>query len=287
MNRSRWATGLLVLLLPLCAAAQDQVVFLQDLTIPQGQTAGEIVCIWCTVRVQGRVADDVISLLGSVELQGSAAGDVIALGGSIRLGPGASLEGDAIALGGPVERHPQAQVKGSTEAHPYAYLPGQREPLWPGAVAFLAINLLGALLLSAAMRSRRVANSALMLRRRWLACLAIGTLALLLAIVVLALAEYAGHWEDEVVLAVILLMFVLALPGFAGLSALVGQKLARLEGAAGVAAGSLAIALLMIVPVAGTLLWLLVGILSAGVALFSRFGGRAPAPVEASSPPAS
>lgn len=286
MNRLWRAAGLLVLFLPLCAAAQDRVLFLQDVTIPPGQTAGEIICFWCNIRAQGAVTDDVISVLGSVELHGSASGDVVAIGGSIRLGPNARLDGDAVALGGPVERHPQAQVKGGTEAHPYAYVPGQREPRWPGAVAFLGISLTAALLLSAAMRRRRLANSAALLHRRWLACLAIGALAILLTVLLLAFAEYAGDWEDAVVLAVLLLLLILALPGYAGVSALAGQKLARLEGATGVAAGSLATALLMIVPVVGTLVWLLVGILSIGVAVFSRFGGRAPVPVEAGASPA-
>lgn len=112
----RWLPVLLLAVLtPLALHAEDsgdQVHFGKSIVVNKDETAGNLVCIGCSIRVQG-TSSDVVAIGGNVEVSGAAKGDVVAVGGSISLGENASVLGDVATIGGHLSRHPDAIVKGS------------------------------------------------------------------------------------------------------------------------------------------------------------------------------
>lgn len=90
----------------------DEVGYGRTITVPAGETHGDITCFDCTVYVRGTVAGDVAVFGGQAVIEGTITGDVAVFWGDIRLGDGAHIGGDADALGGSVKRSPTAAVKG-------------------------------------------------------------------------------------------------------------------------------------------------------------------------------
>jgi hypothetical protein len=106
----------LLLTAPLLHATDgDRVQFGQTITVEEGETTGDLVCIGCSIRMEG-TCGDVVAIGGSVTIDGDARGDVVAIGGAAHLGENASVDGDLTTIGGRLWRHPNATVKGSVAA---------------------------------------------------------------------------------------------------------------------------------------------------------------------------
>ena len=139
----RWLLAGAVLLattLPCFArSANDHATVGSDITIADGDTAGDIACVFCTVRVHGEVKGDVAVLFGRVEVDAgrSIAGDVAALGGDMELGPDATVGGDVALLAGDVTAAPGAMVHGSSTV-----LPGRMWLLLPLAPVMIVIGVI-------------------------------------------------------------------------------------------------------------------------------------------------
>jgi hypothetical protein len=83
-------------------SSEDRASVGNDITIADGETAGDIACAFCTVRVHGEVKGDIATFLGSVIVDSGRgiSGDVASLGGDLEMGQDASVGGDvAIAAG--------------------------------------------------------------------------------------------------------------------------------------------------------------------------------------------
>ena len=89
----------------------DRVHFFQDITVDSGETAGSVVCLFCSIRVAG-TSGDTVAILGDIIVDGAIDGDVVAVGGGIKLGEDATVSGDAVGIGRGLYRHPNAVVKG-------------------------------------------------------------------------------------------------------------------------------------------------------------------------------
>lgn len=89
----------------------DRVQFFQSIDIGPDDHVGQVVCMFCSIRVAG-TADEVVSILGNVIIDGTVNGDVVTVGGGIKLGEDANINGDAVAVGRGLYRHPNAVVKG-------------------------------------------------------------------------------------------------------------------------------------------------------------------------------
>ena len=116
LQRTRWL--LLAALLSIVAVPQtvqarngDQVHFGQSITVGEDESAGDLVCIGCSIRVEGNCGD-VVAVGGSVVVDGAVKGDIAVIGGGVLLGDNASVSGDVVTIGGHVSRHPNAEVKG-------------------------------------------------------------------------------------------------------------------------------------------------------------------------------
>jgi hypothetical protein len=89
----------------------DRVQFFQSIDIGPDDHVGQVVCMFCSVRVAGS-ADEVVSIFGNIIIDGTVNGDVVTVGGGLKLGEDASISGDAVAIGRGLYRHPNAVIKG-------------------------------------------------------------------------------------------------------------------------------------------------------------------------------
>jgi hypothetical protein len=108
----------------LAKSGQDRASFGNDITIAESETAGDVACAFCSVRVHGNVRGDVAVLFGSVLVDSSQAisGDVAILGGDLDMGADSRVGGDVAIAGGRANLASDAAVNGS-----HAILPGR---LW-------------------------------------------------------------------------------------------------------------------------------------------------------------
>jgi hypothetical protein len=100
---------------PAYADDGDRVHFGKSITVEEGEDAGDLVCIGCSIRVDG-TSGDTVAIGGSITVEGDVKGDAVAIGGAIRLGENASVGGDVVTVGGRLQRHPSTTVKGQVSA---------------------------------------------------------------------------------------------------------------------------------------------------------------------------
>jgi hypothetical protein len=100
-------------------ASNDRVAFGKDIVISEGESAGSIVCILCSVKLQGN-AGDIVTILGSVTTEGSReiSGDMVTLGGDVSLTDNSSLRGDIVVVGGDLNLSSDASIHGDREIFP-------------------------------------------------------------------------------------------------------------------------------------------------------------------------
>jgi hypothetical protein len=99
---------------------QDRVGIGTDITIADGESAGDIACAFCSVHVHGTVKGDVAVLFGSIYVDAgrSISGDVAALGADVHLGEGAWTGGDMAIAAGDLRLDPGAEVHGQRSIAP-------------------------------------------------------------------------------------------------------------------------------------------------------------------------
>lgn len=125
----RWPIAALLLVslaaIPASASSSDdRATFGRDIIVARDQTASDIACAFCTIRVHGEVKGDVAVLFGRVIVDPgqSISGDVATLGADLELGEGATVDGDV------------AIVAGNTKLTEGATIGGDRvvlsSPLW-------------------------------------------------------------------------------------------------------------------------------------------------------------
>ena len=113
----RWLIAVVLLAVTMPAFARsgdDRSGVGSDITVAAGQTAGDIACAFCKVRVHGSVNGDIAVLFGTVTVDAgqSVSGDVALLGADLNLGDGAEVSGDLAMLGGDAHLAPGAAVHG-------------------------------------------------------------------------------------------------------------------------------------------------------------------------------
>jgi hypothetical protein len=93
----------------------DRASFGSDITVAEGETVGDIACMFCDVRVHGDVKGDVAVMFGRVEVDPghSISGDVAALGADLVLGEGATVGGDVALAAGDANVAEGATIHGS------------------------------------------------------------------------------------------------------------------------------------------------------------------------------
>jgi len=119
--------------------SEDRAGFGSDITVAEGETAGDIACMFCSVRVHGDVRGDIAVMFGKVEIDPgrSVSGDVAALGADLNLGEGATIGGDIALAAGDANLAPGAMVHGSSMV-----LPGRIWLLLPLAPLLILIGVI-------------------------------------------------------------------------------------------------------------------------------------------------
>jgi hypothetical protein len=117
MRRLLFAVGFLVAsVLPAYAkSTEDRASVGGDITIAEGETAGDVACLFCSVHVEGDVRGDVAVMFGKIKVDPGhkIGGDLAALGADLDLGEGASVGGDVAVAGGDANLAPGAMIHGS------------------------------------------------------------------------------------------------------------------------------------------------------------------------------
>jgi len=254
-------------------AADDIEQFARNVIVEPGQTTGDVVCFFCSVRVRGVVDGDVVVIGGGIEIEGSVAGDAVAPGGGIRLGPRAKVGGEVVAIGGPVEQDAGASVEGGVEFSPWAYVPGQRQIFLRSVVTLLGLNFGLLALAISILRRRRIEIMDNATRHRYVLIGGLGIAILMLFVILLVATNYTAQAQPFMVLIVSGVFAVTALAGGAGLSFCLGRALPHVQSwrqrallGAGLLAG------LQLIPVAGMVIFVVLAILAPGIATLSGFG---------------
>jgi len=141
MRRLLLAVGLLLVsaLPALAKGTEDRASVGGDITIAEGETAGDVACLFCAVHAHGDVRGDVAVMFGKIEVDAGhkIGGDVAALGADMNLGEGATVGGDVAIAAGDANLAPGAMIHGSRMV-----LPNRIWLLLPFAPLLILIGLI-------------------------------------------------------------------------------------------------------------------------------------------------
>jgi len=141
MRKLLLAVGLLLAAtLPAFAkGSEDRASVGNDITIAEGETAGDVACVFCFVHVHGDVRGDVAVMFGKIEVDPGhkIGGDLAALGADLNLGEGATVGGDVAIAAGDANLAPGAMIHGSRMV-----LPNRMWLLLPFAPLLIFIGLI-------------------------------------------------------------------------------------------------------------------------------------------------
>lgn len=143
---------LVFLALSISAVAQnpeDRAEFGRNITVEQGQSAGDIACFNCSVYVRGNVNGDIAVFAGRVVVEGKVKGDIATFWGNVRVEDAGQIGGDVAVLGGVLRRAPTAVVGGQVVAF------GRGWVLIPVLIMIAIVWLLVALIVWLVTRGRR------------------------------------------------------------------------------------------------------------------------------------
>jgi hypothetical protein len=142
MRRLYLAHALLLLaaIAPTFARADHgRVSFGNDITVGEGESAGDIACAFCSVRVHGSVKGDIAVLFGSVAVDDgqSVSGDVAILGGDLELHGESTVGGDVAIAAGSANLGQGATIRGDRMV-----LPGRLWLLIPFAPILILVGII-------------------------------------------------------------------------------------------------------------------------------------------------
>jgi uncharacterized RDD family membrane protein YckC len=277
-----------------------------------GHVTGEAVSIFGSTTVNGTVDGEAVSVFGSSTINGQVKGESVTVFGDLNLGPNAQVHGDTVVVFGRVNRAPGAQIHGSVQEigrfGPFADFTGlhvwvnkcfmMARPLafdgrllwaWYIAFGFLAFYALIALIAPTG-----VIKCVETLEERPGYSLLSALLTMLLTPVAYLLLVLTLTIVIGVVLVPLFSMglFFAAIFGKIVMLAWLGRRITRLMGDGplahpvfGVLIGGLIVLLLYTIPIAGFVIYKLLGILGLGVVVYTLIlqykASRPPKPVPA------
>jgi hypothetical protein len=253
----------------------NRIKVLRDIAIESGETASDVQCFMCSVHVRGHVTGEIITLGGGIFIDGKVDGDAVAIGGRIETNRNSKIAGEAIAFGGYINRQPDSVIEGSSESFPYLLIPGQYRPTLVGSLTLAIINVLFVALGYLIVRDKRAETASLAIERRPASVFFIGIVSLAIFYGLDWLTRYLGHAEIFAVIILLLLLAAVAATGATGL----GDWVARLafpqtRGIWACIGGVLALSLLELIPLVGSLVFTIGLIVSLGASLVTRFGSH-------------
>jgi predicted acyltransferase (DUF342 family) len=133
---------LLTLLAPLPAFAKggnDRVSIGSDITVPEGETVGDVVCILCSVHARGDISGDAVAILGGLTVDSGHRinGDAAVIGGDLTMGESSEIGGDVSVIAGDANLASEAVIHGSRTV-----MPGRLWLLVPFAPLLILIGII-------------------------------------------------------------------------------------------------------------------------------------------------
>ena len=255
-------------------SAEDQVVLSGTVTVPRGQSVGEVVVFHGRAVVAGVVVGDVVVLDGPVVVAGQVSGTVVAMNGPIRLAETASVGGDVLGAQD-VRLEPGALVGGEVRDHVRFTPRGTLAALGAllGAVAIAVSALLLLLLLLALATRSSAARTAPFASLGWGVVVAV-------ALPSLAVVTAASILGLPLGLSLLLAFGLIALVGYAFATFALGRLIVREpRGRAGALfAGWGAAAAIGLVPFLNVVAWALGSTFGLGAAVVAIWRARSAAP---------
>jgi hypothetical protein len=93
-------------------SGDDRVSVGRSIRLAEGERAGAVVCIGCSVDIEGETSEDAVAVGGSVRVTGIVGGSAVAVGGSITVEDGGLVEGDGVSIGGSTETLGSGEIEG-------------------------------------------------------------------------------------------------------------------------------------------------------------------------------
>lgn len=266
------------------SAPQDRTKVLRNIVIGTSETAGDVECFACNVRVRGHLTGDVVTIGGNVYVEGLVDGDAVVVGGRIDVRSTGKVDGDAVAIGGYVKSDLAGVIQGDRISVPYLLIPGQYRPTTLGGLALAGLNLLLVAIAFGVLRLRRVDNISQAIQHRISFSLVLGMVALFVFFVLFLLCGRLGRAADWAELALLIPFVLIAASGAAGLGLSVAKIAFPLTRGIGTTlVAIIVLTLLELVPLLGFIVCSVGLLLSLGAPLISGFGSRgAPAGVQTS-----
>src|SRR5665213_3088685 len=114
------AALLLVASTPFARADQGRAGFGGDITVAEGETAGDIACAFCSVHVHGDVKGNVAVFMGNVTVDPTHAisGNVAMVGGDLNLASESEVGGNVAIMAGNANMAPEATIRGNRTVMP-------------------------------------------------------------------------------------------------------------------------------------------------------------------------
>ncbi len=111
--------------IPSRAADRDRSAVFHNITVAAGDTASDVACVACNIRVEGMVTGDVATVFGNITVRGNVRGDAAAVLGNVRVENGGSVGGDVAVIAGRLIRDEGATVGGEVARIPaiWVFLP--------------------------------------------------------------------------------------------------------------------------------------------------------------------
>ncbi|HMH13816.1 MAG TPA: hypothetical protein VK578_11980 [Edaphobacter sp.] len=133
---------LLTMLAPLPAFAKgnnDRASVGSDINIPEGETVGDVACVFCSVHVHGDVSGDAAVVLGNLVIDPGhkVNGDAAIVGGDLTMGEGSVIGGDVAVVAGDANLASDAMIHGSR-----TIMPGRLWLLVPFAPLIILIGII-------------------------------------------------------------------------------------------------------------------------------------------------
>jgi hypothetical protein len=266
-------------------APQDRTKVLRNIVIETNDTAGDVECFACNVRVRGHVTGDVVTIGGNICVEGLVDGDAVVVGGGIDVRSTGKVFGDAVAIGGYVKSELAGVIQGDRISVPYLPIPGQYRPTVLGGLALAGLNFLLVAVAFGVLRPRRLDNISQVIQHRISFSLLWGIVALFILFVLFVLCGRLGRAADWAELALLIPFVLIAASGAAGLGLSVAKvAFPSTRGIGTTLVAIIVLTLLELVPLLGFIVCSLGLLVSLGAPLISGFGSRgAPMGVRASS----
>ena len=252
----------------------DMVHIGKAINVGPNEALGDGVCIGCSIHIAGRGNGDLVAVGGSIQVDGTVQGDAVVVGGNLRLGPGAVVHGDVSVVGGKILRDPTARIDGQVSSPSVlGNASGLALILLAPFLFMLVVGVVLCVLCVAVLGEHRIQTIVQALRQHTGLGLLAGLGVMAGFVVLVAVFHWAGPLAPLVFVALSLGLVVMAIVGYAGVSAWVGHGLAPSAGLMGaVIAGAVLVGVLQAIPLLGIFAVAAFGLLALGGAALSGMG---------------